>query len=385
MSWRRGFTLVELLVVLFILVMLATIALPTVRSVLLDQKYARAARSIASYLDVARNRAIAEQREVGVLFERLSTVPMDTDGAIDRLGRATSIRLRQLTGVPPYSGESGDARAMLQRQTSTIRDFDWSTVPGINEAAFDAADNQLLAISAQLIEQAIAAGDPSISEHAPIRERVDRLELPGGKVVPILQISITGDIVFVRFDLRHVSDQAGTFIYPSGARRQLTPSQRVKYRIHRSPALSSSGALTLPRGAVVDLNYSGVGLAGNQFAPPNDEAIANPIAVIFGPDGRVSRISNALGNLLMPASQLYFCLGDFGGVRPDAPLAATGRDRANIARPKSSWIVVNNQTGRVSVSPLIPVNAANMADPTMAEVLVQARTLAALNDPVTNE
>ena len=65
-----AFTLVELLVVLFLVLLLAAIALPNVREVLSDQLIARTARGVSTYIDVARNRAIAEGRQVGILIER---------------------------------------------------------------------------------------------------------------------------------------------------------------------------------------------------------------------------------------------------------------------------------------------------------------------------
>jgi len=370
----RGFTLVELLIVLFLLMLLAAIALPTVRNVLLEQKNSRAARSIASFCDIARSRAIAEDREVGVLIERLSSDSTDTIGA------SAGIRLRQLTGVPSYSGESADSRAVLSNLSGS---------GAIDSATFEGADNQLLLLSA------IQSG----SSTAPIRPSVDRMELPGGKVVTITGLQVidsAGSVVTspnlsldlntyrVRavFNPRNVitpSSATPTFEFPEGARRQLSVRQQVKYRIHRAPALSSTAPLALPRGIAVDLNYSGIGLTGNQFAL---SAGTSSIQIIFGPDGRVARVVNAAGDLLAPTSQIFLCLGDFSGIRPDDLFAASGRDRANIARNKSSWIVINNQTGRVTVSPFASVSAATLASANMSESLREARLLASLSDSV---
>src|SRR5690606_24610673 len=118
----------------------------------------------------------------------------------------------------------------------------------------------LLAISGTLL----ASGSEAVRATAPIRPLIDRLELPGGKVVPIGHIETAGDKVFVRFDSRNQIN--GIAEYPNGHRQVLTPNQRVKYRIHRSPSMSNTAPLALPRGVAVDLNYSGIGLTGNQFA-----------------------------------------------------------------------------------------------------------------------
>lgn len=397
---RIGFTLIEMLVVMFIVMLLAAVALPTVRQTLQDQKNSRAARSITSFIDVSRSRAIAEAREVGILVERLS------ENASDTVGTSAGIRIRQLTGVPPYSGESGDAHAVLSQITGVrsgynarggSTEIDWTRVTGVNQATFNRSDNQLLAISSVLY----SSDDPAVRIKAPIRPFFDRIELPGGKLVTILQIEHDADNVFARFDLREPADSPFDAVYPPpinqpqstlsipmGARRTLTPNQVVKYRIHRSPVRSNTAPLNLPRGVAIDFSYSGIGMTGSQFS--NASGITN-IAVMFGPDGRVTRYIDSSGTQHMPTSQLFFCLGDFAGVRPDDPFANTGRDRANIARDKSSWIVINNQTGRAFAAPMTTVSAATLTTPTanavefaakMRETLREARFLASLSDKV---
>ncbi len=377
----RGFTLVELLVVLFLLLILAAVALPTIRNVLLDQKNARAARSIASFIDIARSRAIAEGREVGVYLERLSEdlangVPSNPEGA------ASSIRLRQMTGVPAYSGESSDAVAVLGGPTGIGGPIQW--------ASFDPIDNSLLQYSMNVLNNA----DPDDDLRAPIRPLVDRLELPGGKIVIINSIDAdtqTPGNILIRFDLRNPQQiESGPALeFPSG-RRTLVAGQRVKYRIHRSAVMSNTSPLPLPRGIAIDLNLSGIGLGGAQFAssvrqfPPAMQSV-RPIIINFGPDGRVSRVIQADGSYVVPHSQIYLCLGDLAGIRPDDLFAATGRDRSNLTRPKTSWIAVNNQTGRVSVAPTAPVMTTMAVstlpfDQVLQAALTEARLLASLSD-----
>ncbi|HBJ34929.1 MAG TPA: protein containing Prepilin-type cleavage/methylation, partial [Planctomycetaceae bacterium] len=214
----------------------------------------------------------------------------------------------------------------------------------------------------------------------------DRIELPGGKLVTILQIDIDpmdSTKVRVRFDLREPSDSSSTLIYPRGARRELSPQQSVKYRIHRSPIRSNTAPLTLPKGIAIDFNYSGVGLTGSQFS---NAAGTNNIAVIFGPDGRVSRYIDSAGRQHIPAGQLFFCLGDLAGVRPDDIYANAGRDRANINREKSTWIVINNQTGRTFTAPMTSVSGGTLtiaaSAAKLAQTLREARFLASLSDKV---
>jgi prepilin-type N-terminal cleavage/methylation domain-containing protein len=388
---RFAFTLVELLVVLFLLLILAAVALPTIRNVLVDQKNSRAARSIASFVDVARSRAIAEEREVGVYLERLSEAVDGAGNASDPIGAGASIRLRQMTGVPPYSGESGDSVAELAHFNGVTKDppddassnynsgttTNWATIPGVNQAIFESIDNPILDLSATIYRGPRAARD-----NAPIRPLVDRLELPGGKVVPILnmeKIVFNGrDCVALRFDLRDVSSGAATF--PMASRVVLNPGQRVKYRIHRSAVMSSTSPLALPRGVAIDLNLSGIGISGADFAAAT--AAVRPIVINFGPDGRVSRVIRADGSYVIPYGQIFLCLGDLAGIRPDNLFADQGRDRSNLTRPKSSWITINNQTGRVSVAPFAPVQSSTLVAGNLPAALSESRLLAILSDSV---
>lgn len=377
-----AFTLVEVLVVLALLTILASIALPLTKELLLDQKNSRAARSFVSYVDIARSRAVAEQRLVGVRLERLAT------DVTNEYGSSVSIRTRQLTGLPPYCGDSADVRCEL---LDLVLNTGASAIPGIDTAEFELADNQLLAISHDLLNDA----DPANDLTAPIQPG-DRIELPSGRMAVISDFvaqTVPATMpIQLRFDLRKEQTSSSTFQYPQGARRELAPiTQRVRFKIHRSPALSSTSPLTFPRGVAIDLNYSGFGLTGNQFerlvatgSPPNVS-----IDIVFGPDGRVAFVNDQLGNTGTPTGQIYICLGDTDGVRPDNLFSTESRSLANILNPKSSWIVINHATGRTVSSPFASVTDATVALPqtTTAELdtklsaaLLQARALAVLSD-----
>lgn len=380
----EGFSLIELLVVLFILMLLAAVALPNVRRVLLDQKASRASRSLLSFIDVARSRAIAEGREIGVRFERL------TD---DDFGRSVSLRCRQLTGVPPYCGESSDATMILSNALGDL--VPGGFFRGVDTATFVGDDHQLLLVSAQMI----AEGTPDL---APIRANRDRIELPGGKVVRISSIFFPDlrdrSSVKIRFDLREISN--ATPRYPQGNRpgmaevdgdnvptRYLLEAQRVKYKIHRSPNPSSSIVLSFPRGIVIDLNYSGLGQRENDFISTTGDV---PLDIVFGPDGSVSSVRLANDIAVDPTGQLFLCLGDTNGVRPDNLLANDGRDRGNLFREKSLWVVINQYTGRAFSSPIASISTPipmltgaetpAQLNALLAQALQETRLLASLSD-----
>ena len=72
-SRRRGVTIVELLIVVGIFAVLAAVALPTVRSLMNERKTSQAALLIKNYLEAARARAIARNKPIAVVLERLSS------------------------------------------------------------------------------------------------------------------------------------------------------------------------------------------------------------------------------------------------------------------------------------------------------------------------
>lgn len=367
-----GFTLVEMLVVLFIFMLLAAVALPTVRNLIADQKVASATRNLAAYIDIARNTAIANSRPMGVLFQRVG-------GLSDVVGRAAVIRLKQISGVPAYVGESSNSVAYLANDPNwppvghelRPNTGDPDPIVGLDTAVFDANDSQLLYLSATMI----ASSQPN----PPIR-RGDLIEFPGGRVAPIEAIianpSTTPITVTVHFDLNEnfgysSASPLSTQRFPSSSRRarvnypatftglgQLVGTETVKYKVHRRPVVTSAAPMNLPRGVVIDMNYSGIGDSGNQFAPVVDATnVSGPafnasnIALLFGPDGKVINISNALGNSGPPTGLIFFCVGDADGVRPFDLLSTDSRATANLLNLDSTWLVINPSTGRVAASP----------------------------------
>lgn len=375
---RPAFTLVELLIVLFILLLLSLIALPITKQLLNDQKTTKAAQSLESFIAVAKNRAIAEGRVVGVRIDRLS------NEANSGNARSTSIIVRQLVGVPPYSGDAASAKARLNNGGSGT----------INQATFSAADSPLLALSATLLA---TAGSEAQS---PIRIG-DLLELPGGRLVPILSLTNSGSNTIATFNLREPVSGVDTF--PSGGRGPIDASgDEVQFRIHRSPTPSRSKVLSLNRGRAIDLNYSGIGLNSVNFAPDtNGATVEGSIDILFSPDGTVSSVTNN-GARLFPQSLIFLCIGTIDGV---ANIESTTTDdafiddaqfTANIRNLNSVWLVISPQSGRISTVPFASIESnvsalrdlttpPNFNDPTdaaFANVIRQSRSFAALSDTV---
>lgn len=374
---KTGFTLLEVLITLLILLIMAGVALPVTRNTLRDQRNNRAAQIVTSFIDLTRNQAIAHERDMGVVFERLEP---------SGFGRSACVRLRQVRGVPIYTGESAKAMAILVNAGGTVGG-------PINAAEFNPIESQLLALSANMI----SAGNVS---DAPIRPG-DRLELPGGRIVSILQIQRLGPelgnafdelrTVRVTFNLREPSNLpaplTSTYTHPGRLSRSTNPPQRVRYAVHRAPVLTNTVSVSLPRGTVIDLNYSGFGIRGSEFMPDLTDAAATagPVIVHFDSAGRVSRVGNGFGVAGPPVSQVFFCVGDLDGVQSDAAnlLNQDRRTRANVLRNNASWLVLNPATGRTVAAPVSPVTTASLTGDIVqqtTQAIAQARLFANLGD-----
>ena len=426
----QAFTLVEILIVLAIFSVLAAVALPLVRKLVSEQKGANASRAISAFMDATRRRAVSEGRPMGVLIERI-----DRSGGPFDAARSASIRIRQLVGVPAYSGESSNSFGVLRADTTypvaphplraTAMDPD-PTPLKIDAIVLDAGDNQLLALSERMLRQQernppIAIGDP--------------IEFPGGRVASITRMtSITeGGIqkIRVNFDLEDVvayrttfatdrfpatnqfvrrpardgtgnprSDTNGLILDLSSAGPDGTNGtsddviRRTKYTIHRRALPSTTAPYELPRGLAIDLNYSGMGAFGNQFAPITSTTsnppviVNNHISITFAPDGRVSRVNNTAGTTGAPSGLIFLCLGSTDGLRSDSLLSNEDKSPSNLLDLQSIWIVVNPSTGRVvsspnaSVSPSLVVPVSDPSSSDLALPINQARAFAFLSDTV---
>lgn len=384
---RRGFTLVELLVVIGILVVLAGIALPVFRNAIKDQKTAQAARQVITYMEAARSRAIASKGRVGVLISRRGTG--------DAVQRSYSIQLQLSVAYPPYSGESDSARALLYHH-------DEPGAAGVaNAALFDPAENTLLEKARLDIAQGrgglapIRAGDPIQFGESGRTVPIGGIERyrSSGPTDPVVPTPAPKDWIKVRFDPRGRIPSPGAVPmhdFPSSL-MSVSGTRLSDYKIYRDPVPSAASPLSMLRGMAIDLNYSGIGRDGAQFSPmvihptlwDSDSAVDfHSVLLMFGPDGRIDFCSSgtASGSGVSwadyrPTGLLYFCLGRADGVFADPAMlfSDTPRERANIMDPESIWIVVNPFNGNMFAAPAAAITAPDSSLPIATQLGLAVR------------
>jgi ribose 5-phosphate isomerase RpiB len=136
-------------------------------------------------------------------------------------------------------------------------------------------------------------------------------------------------------------------------------------------------------------------MKGNEFAPSplpteiQNGANAKPIDIVFGPDGGVASITSAISDVpSFPQGQIFLCLGDSDGIRPDNLFTSEKKAPANLVNLESKWIVINPGTGRVVSAPFssvssIPAAAViNPYDASLDQAITEARLLANFADTV---
>jgi type II secretory pathway pseudopilin PulG len=357
---RRAITLVELLIVMGIIVMLAAVTLPNVRTMLKEQRVTQSAHSVQAYFEAAKARAVATQRPVAVILHRA--------GAADVSALNTCIRMSIGETFPPYAGDWEGAVGTLVDTTAdgyasairiplasaaTLYDIDSNSFNGFISAG------DYLVLGDQ--QHGYAIGDP----------------------VYIAQ----SQMIEIPFQNPSRGFRTSTNAYPlteaTWPVNLPTGPPQVKFRIYRKPSKSMVGSIVMPRGICVDLTNSGSGSIGREYflaaLPAN--ATASDIFIVFNRRGTIdsvysqTRINGSNVISVLPASgvlsTLHLMVGRSDQVLSPADLAnpVSARDefQANLTDTSNVWVSINPHSGLV-------YSSSNVASPTGD--LAVARTLA---------
>lgn len=363
---RQAVTLVELLIVMGLIVLLAGLTLPTVRSLLKDRRVTECARMVQSLAEGARAKAMYTGRPVALILERIPTDPsaptsfnLAPDNSVQRISMGEVF--------PPYEGDWWGS-------TGTI-------VTAVTPTTFQIS----LAKVASLFD--VTTGNPTglvqpydliqFGEHSQLF-LITGLASSGPPTYLVTITFANPPVGYVR------ASSPATYSEP-----QWTVSGgETRFRIFRQPTKSMVGAVSLPRGTCIDLTNSGVGAVGRQFEvgarTTTLPAEFSSVSIIFNSRGTVDGAYFInLGNPpltqrveVMPVGLYHFQIGRPEQVIPSAALAtmtSEARDdfKPNLYDASNLWLTINPYSGSIYTTQNFPCQGS----PAAAQLSV-ARTLA---------
>lgn len=344
---REAYTLVELLVVMAALTILAAVLLPSIKSLLHDQKVASASRMVKAHFEAAQARAIGGGSPVAVILERASA---------EFPNMVTRLSIGQV--FPPYEGDTTATTGTLLKTTGS--DY-------YNELAVVLGEASLLSSAAGVF----TAGD--------FLQVDDRQNIY--QVLSLEDRTISGMAYrVIKFANPPYTTAADGTLHELKEGDLLVDSRTTaaRFRLYRKPTKSFLQTLSLPRGTCVDLSVSGLGPGGNEFATTS----TGLAMVVFNPQGRIAYWNNGVDGPMAATSLMHVLIGrteQVGATLTDADLMRVADPddpssfNTNINDTNNAWLTVNPFTGAISSS---GVQAGNEATGTVAGRLPTARAFA---------
>jgi prepilin-type N-terminal cleavage/methylation domain-containing protein len=355
----RGFTLMEMLIVIAIMLLLVIATLPRIKQTLEDSKLRESSRQLNSYLAMAKSRAAATGRPCGLWL-----VPDLVNGTTTpALFQSTQLYLAE---VPPsYSGDFLESRVIVHGNSipsyPTYMNTPW-----------------LLQFS------------------------------PPGSEGSLYNLIADGDIFRIRFDHKgpvYIGTRSGNqfqinggVTLPPHANGDLTNNVNAgyQYEIIRNPQRIGA-PLSLPRGTCVDLTCSGFGNTGINFFAENNPQPSIPLTaampavlLMFTPEGRVDSVSyhtwdltNSVDRFVSNDAQgtVHFLIG-----RPEkilnSGISVPPPPNSNLADNDALWVSVGRLTGSVTTTENAFTTDPSMlpASPTFFDYVIRAREFAITQD-----
>jgi prepilin-type N-terminal cleavage/methylation domain-containing protein len=315
----RGFTLVEILVVITIMSVLTLLIVPRVRLITKDRNIREAARVVGSMFANASQRAAAEGKKAGVLIRRNANFVdanyRDSNGQAIPYAATTLYLMR---AVPDFTGDDASARATRISATRCRIDtpLDVDAVQ-VNDRIF-------------LNNQRFGYRIKSIAPN-------DATEL---------------DLELETFDNSVYNSVRRTTYPPLGF------STPVTFRIERRPRIVASSGIDLPTGYQIDLRYSGWFVDSPGGFPPDSVTLMNidnvnpdndpttintDIQVVFNEQGGIESVEHGsdFNQKFLPTSSLYLFVTE-----DDLDL---GANQDPLVRDSNLWVTVGNHNGGTSI------------------------------------
>lgn len=403
---HEGLTLVELLIVSALLLILASLALGSLKSLLKGQKVSQAAVTVRQFVQNAQMRAVSTGRPVAVFFDRVSMLGSDPipPNALNIVGKIptpqnfTATRLQLGEVFPPYTGDFENSHGRL---------VDIDSLSNVNQGY---ADTVIFSPSSFNDTDNVKAGLGYVSNSNLIAGFIsvgDIIELDGCEA----HFSIT--TIGIAPSSFPAGSIAVSFANAEVVQQQLPLDGSVTYkrfRIFRQPTKSMVGAIALPRGTCVDMSLSGVGIrdsavqggtfglsAAPQLQGTPTVADSSRLAIVFNSDGRVAYVIDE-NSMRSPrrvfhsaSSLIYLLVGRTEQVLPgfhqdgssllkislSAKLAAiqhpdygnSDLPQSNLVDPENIWVTCNPLTGEIKSCPVKGMDATSAYSSINSELL----------------
>ncbi|MCA9132697.1 MAG: prepilin-type N-terminal cleavage/methylation domain-containing protein [Planctomycetales bacterium] len=324
-SRPNGFTLVELLVVMAVLVVLAGITLPTIKGLMHDQKVTAAARMVKAHVQSAQARAIATGRPVAVILERSA----NATNTVSRLS------IGQV--FPPYEGDTTGTVGTLA-DTKGYNSTTFQFEAGLSDGFYDQITVPL-ANASLLSAGVVGPGDfIQIGE----RQNIYLIESVNGGVISFINPP-------------YAQDAAGRQWSAQEEQLPAMANADARFRVYRKPTKSYLQTTVLPRGTCVDLTASGIGQSGNDFF--SSAATPGPVMIVFNEQGGVAYLTDGLSPPATSSSLIHLLVGRTEQVSLSATPEVRNPDDAstfdaNVNDLSSSWLSINPYSGAIYSSSL---------------------------------
>ena len=408
-SLSRGMTLIELLIVIAIIVLLASVTLPSMKTILKDRKTNQATMQIRAYIESAKTRAITKNREVAVVVERMNVDPLE-DEATKYVHRNSSIRLSMADVLPPYRGDLEFSTVNLLDTQSTIAPYNYQS---------GSLPLKLNVVTMNLDANPTARYFLNLGDQIAFDDHPRRFEIVNITPFPITAGDSTATITIwnQNYNYSYVgTNRQGTF--PKAPVANLVPGQH-RFRLYSKPRRLFAKMLDLPKGTCVDLSLSGVGTSGRGFstellndvagldapATPQPASFFKPVYIVFNSRGSVSCLyGNGPGAATMerylPAGNIHLFVGRTDQVYRctdptdlDPMSAPNDIDRLvnsgtgandpylpNLADSSAYWVKIAPESGQVSSAPHLDPRTSGFTS--ISEMLNYGRGLSTIGNDI---
>ncbi|MFN0022091.1 MAG: Tfp pilus assembly protein FimT/FimU [Pirellulaceae bacterium] len=371
----RGFTLMEMLIVIAIMLLLVIATLPRIKQTLEDSKVRESSRQLNSYIAMAKSRAAATGRPCGIY---LVSEKIGDPTAYPGIYQSSQLFLAEVP--PPYSGDVLESRVVVtnlavNQTATTVNGPPWllNFIP-----------------AAAGLTTLVAPGEPFLirfDHKGPI--------FNGLRGDPARPAPLNNPNLFFIVGGPTLPPTANGLYHATN-----NPYAGYQYEIARAPRRIGA-PLNLPRGTAIDLMYSGFGNDGVNFATCGTPVGTPPgyVLVMFAPSGAVANVVyQVYDNSNANQSSPIFPFRAVDSAAPGAVHFLVGRPEKvqnavynvppqllsdnNLVDANALWVSVGRMTGSVTTTEnAFTIDPALLpATPTFFDYVIRAREYAITQD-----